>query len=37
MLELYNFRMVMRIDPEDYFPVPNGSPYTALQENNFLF
>lgn len=37
MLALYNFRMVMHVDPEYYFLVPNDSLYTALQENNFLF
>lgn len=36
MLELYSLRVVMHVDPEDYFPVPNDSLYTALQENNFL-
>lgn len=37
MLELYNFRMVMHVDPEDYFLMPNGLLGTALRENNFPF
>ena len=37
MSELYNFRTVMHIDPEDYFIMPNGSLCTALRENNFPF
>ena len=37
MLELYTFRMVMHVDPEDYFLMPNGSLGTALHENNFPF
>lgn len=37
MLELYNFRMVMSVDPEDHFLMPNGLLGTALRENNLPF
>lgn len=37
MLKLYHFRIVMHIDPEDYFLMPNGLLSTALHEKNFYF